>query len=456
MPGDLRTLRLPPLMASLVVSEDLVKVAASTDKRRWSNGCSLCCGRMAGLLACRSPELQQHTALDQVIQSARIPGSRLAQGKPDVVVARRGVAGRRRLAARERRCRSHLRLSGPPPGRRSASCSSAVRSTALPPFNGPVPRIAAGRMFLQVGSELYAADIYTGRHWRGSGRSGGPGSSSPPTASFYAISGLSVCLRLDPAKGEIAGHHCRPRIVGQNPGGWEEIRMAGDALLGIAGKHLVCVDRTSGQLRWWLDAEPRRHQLRRWEKYGLLRADYWLPRHRRRGDAKSEEGTIIAVDAGSGKVVRQICGRNSRRPSLRSRWICSLVSPQLAWCEASGACCCLLNDSTAAAYQGRHGKQLWAQASCRGDPPNARHRAASPPIVLSDCLVTHAGEVVRRPGDRRTSRANVERHEQRAASCGFRQSLLDYGARRSSLVLRSGRRRAPVFPRNLAAAAPIT
>jgi len=95
-----------------------------------------------------------------------------------------------------------------------------------------------------------------------------------------------------------------PASLDKPLGGWKEIRVAGDALFGIADKHLVCVDRTSGRSRWQFDAQRDGISFAV-GKNMVYCVDYWLPRHRRRGDAKSEEAAIIALDVGSGKVVWQ-------------------------------------------------------------------------------------------------------------------------------------------------------
>ena len=199
----------------------------------------------------------------------------------------------------------------------------------LPPFKGPVPRIAAGRMFLQAGNELHAADIYTGRHlWRRP--LGRAGQFVAADRELYAIS-AGVCLRLDPAKGELLGTIAVPASLDKTPGGWEEIRVAGDALLGIAGKHLVCVDRTSGQLRWQFDAERDGISFAVGKNTRLLRRLLAAASIAAGAIAKSEEGTISALDAGSGKVVWQTSAATPavteppKPPDLPS-----LVSPQLA------------------------------------------------------------------------------------------------------------------------------
>ena len=319
-----------------------------------------------------------------MIQSARIPGSRLARRANLTWLLREGALPDAADWQHESGDAAHTfasqdRAARPPFG---VLWFGGEIDRVLPPFNGPVPRIAAGRMFLQAGSELYAADIYTGRHlWkRPLGRAG---QFVAADGELYAISG-GVCLRLDPAKGELLGTIAVPASLDKTPGGWEEIRVAGDALLGVAGKQLVCVDRTSGRLRWHFDAERDGISFAV-GKNTVYCVDYWQPRHRRRGDAKSEEGTISALDAGSGKVVWQTTAATPavteppKPPDLPS-----LVSPQLAWCEASGVLLFTRNDSTAAAYQGATGKQLWAQ-SCRAriHPTRtpARHRRSSCPTA---------------------------------------------------------------------------
>ncbi len=391
VPGDLQTLRLPPLMASLVVSEDLegsgFDEQVATVERLFA---SL---RPYGGAACLPVSELKHTALDQVMQSASIPGSRLARRANLTWLLREGALPDAADWQHESGDAAHTfasqdRAAKPPFG---VLWFGGEIDRVLPPFKGPVPRIAAGRMFLQAGNELYAADIYTGRHlWRRP--LGRAGQFVAADRELYAISG-GVCLRLDPAKGELLGTIAVPASLDKTPGGWEEIRVAGDALIGVADKQLVCVDRTSGRLRWHFDAERDGISFAV-GKDTVYCVDYWQPRHRRRGDAKSEEGTISSLDAGSGKVVWQTTAATPavteppKPPDLPS-----LVSPQLAWCEASGVLLFTRNDSTAAAYQGATGKQLWAQELSCKDPPNA-YTSASPPIVLSDCLVTHAGEVV--------------------------------------------------------------
>ena len=92
--------------------------------------------------------------------------------------------------------------------------------------------------------------------------------------------------------------------------------------------------------------------------------DYWLPVHRRRGDRPSEEGTLSAIDAGSGKLLWQTSAATpavvepAKAPELPA-----LVSPQVAYCEARDVVVFTRNESTAAAYQGATGQLLWARDS---------------------------------------------------------------------------------------------
>jgi len=250
---------------------------------------------------------------------------------------------------------------------------------------GPPPRVAGGRMFVQIGDELFASDIYTGRHlWKKTVKA--LDNFVVTEDSVYAVTGRS-CLRLDAATG-------KQQAAFRSPSGadWREIRIRGDLLVGATGKLLVCVDRRTGAVRWKLESQR--------DEFGfaigtdrVFCVDYWQLAHRRKDDPKTEEAEIIALKLASGELLWRTQTTTPTTALPKPKSFAPPLKPQLAFSEPGDALMFTRNQATAAAYRGATGQLLWAkELPCKDSPTS--FSSYHPPIVLADRLVTHSGQVI--------------------------------------------------------------
>lgn len=391
VPGDLQSLRLPPLMASLIVSEDLQRSGfyeqAATIQRLFT---SL---RPYGGIACLPLPAGRHAALAQAVEQAKLARVRLTRSEALSLLSREGALPDAADWMHESGDAAHTfasqdRGAKPPFG---VLWFGGEVDRVIPCLSGPIPRIAGGRMFLQIQDDLHGVDIYTGRHlWKRP--LAHAGCFVAIDSEVYALS-AGECLRIDPATGESSSTIRVPPEAGGVKATWQEIRVAGDKLLGTIGRQLVCLDRKSGQFRWRFQSQRDGINFAAAPSTAYC-VDYWLPLHRRRGEARSEEGTISALDLQTGSILWQasastpVLDEPKRRPDLPY-----FVQPQLAYGQPNDVLMFTRNQSTVAAYQGATGKLLWAKDLPLKNPPNA-FTSAQPPIVLPGLLVTHAGETI--------------------------------------------------------------
>jgi len=393
VPGDLASLRLPRFMASLVVSEEPADSRLDEDRAMVEK--LFACLRPYGGKACLPLAEDRHAAFARHVKQAKLAGAEVSREADLTILARAGALPDAADWPHESGDASHTfaskdRGARPPFG---VLWFGGSLDRVVPCLDGAPPRIAAGRMFLRVGNELHGVDIYTGRHlWKRS-----PTGMSDFLAAddgAYVVSG-KTCLRLDPATGAQAGQiPLPPELMKEKGVSWQQVRLWGDYLVGTAGKHLVCLDRRRGDLRWQ----------RRSERGGFGLAvgankvfcvDCWLPGPWRREEAKAEEGTIAAIDAPSGKTLWETAvaipadaAARKAQPSFSP-----FLSPQLAFCEAADVLVFTRNRSTVAAYRAGTGKLLWSRDIPCKEPPSA-FTGYHPPIVLTDRMVSHGGEVV--------------------------------------------------------------
>jgi len=109
-------------------------------------------------------------------------------------------------------------------------------------------RVCGGRLLIKS-NNIQAVDVYTGRPlWEAS-----LPFPATPNDQFVArddaiyVSGGATCLVLDPATGHKSGQIDLPAGL---TAAWSNLRVWQDYLVGQSGKHLVCLDRHSGQLKW--------------------------------------------------------------------------------------------------------------------------------------------------------------------------------------------------------------
>ncbi|MBI5396544.1 MAG: PQQ-binding-like beta-propeller repeat protein [Verrucomicrobia bacterium] len=403
LPGDLETLRLAPFLASVVVAEEFPERAFATNETFLSRLFALL--RPYGGSACFAMTPNDHESFARRIQSAALAGAEVARIGGLSVLARRGAlpdaadwanesgdAGHT-FASLDRRVAAPFGvlwfgggldrvvpwIEGDPP-RLPGEAAPLVFAGA-----GPRPRVAGGRLFVAIGDELYASDIYTGRHlWKRTLKSLGDVAAAED--SVYALASGS-CLHLDAVTGETLATFAAAGA------GWQQIRIRGDSLVGVAGKSLVCLDRHGGTLRW------KRSSQRDGFSFAVgsdrvFCVDYWLPRHRRKEDPKSEEAEIAALKLSSGEPLWRV---QASTPAIAAGTkfakFAPPLNPQLAFSDSGDALLFTRNTATVAAYRGATGQLLWSKEWPCKEPPTA-FTSFHPPVVLADRFVTHGGEVV--------------------------------------------------------------
>ncbi|MBC8871950.1 MAG: PQQ-binding-like beta-propeller repeat protein [Planctomycetes bacterium] len=402
--GDLDSLRLPPFMASVVVAENLSGSTSEEEPPFAERLFDIL--RPYGGVACLPISKDRHAAFAEHVRQAKLASAKVTRSEDLTLLTREGALPNSADWPHESGDSAHTfasndRLAKPPFG---VLWFGGELDRVIPLIQGPPPRIASGRMFLHVGNELHAADIYTGRHlWKRT--VSGLKEYIAADNGVYAVCGQS-CLLLDPATGAQKDEIPVPRAVGQEKSlTWKQIRIWGDYFVGEAGKQLVCVDRHSGELRWKFECQR--------DGFGfavgadkVFCIDYWLPARRRRGEPKTEEGTICALDVSNGDALWHTTTTTpaedtTQQTSLDSP---SFLNPQLAYSEPRDVLVFTRNRSTAAAYRGATGDLIWSQDIPCKDPPSP-YTGHHPPILLPDMLVTHGGKMI----DLLTGRPRVTR-----------------------------------------------
>jgi len=222
----------------------------------------------------------------------------------------------------------------------------------------PIALVAKGRTFIQVRRTLSAGDIYTGRLlWQKDLPRRGNGF-YPYTAEgddVYVASGAQV-LRLSAATGAPLGRFRAPEAC---PGNWDDVAVAGDALFGRVGDHLVALDRRTGAARWTHTPV-------------LNLADFavgdgkvfWLacPRGGRGGKDKPE-ARLAALDAGTGESLWNV-------PVEAKGGV--LAQPSIAYSKAHDEVV-VDHKGGIAVYKADGGKRLWHRnvPAPKGKPPRA-------------------------------------------------------------------------------------
>jgi outer membrane protein assembly factor BamB len=398
LPGDLSTLRLTPYLASMVVAEESAEKNLSEGQFAARLFALL---RPYGGAACFALTPNTRDALDRQVRSAALTGAELTTRGEFTILTKRGALpdaadwahasgdAAHTFASLDRHVVAPLGVlwfgggldrtipwvEGDPP---------CLPNEAEPsPYAGaaPPPRVAGGRMFVQIGDQFYASDIYTGRHlWKKTVKSLSEFAATED--SVYAVAAGS-CVRLNAATGE---------QLAVFSGGWQEVRVRGDSLVGTAGKSLVCLDRHSGAVRWKLAAQRDGFSF----TVGSDRVfcvDYWRLEHRQKDDPKTQEADIAALKLGSGEVLWRIQATTPATALPKRKTFDPPLKPQLAFSEPSDVLLFTRNQATAAAYRGATGQLLWSKEIPCKMPPRS-FTSYHPPIVLADRLITHGGEVI--------------------------------------------------------------
>ena len=404
VPGDLESLRLAPFLASLVVAEEFPGNAINNDPQFVSRLFALL--RPYGGKVCFSSTANIHDVFARKVTAAALAGAIVTRTGEFSLLERRGALEGAADWAHESGDAAHTyssqdrRLVGPlgvlwfggqldrtvpwiesdPPRLPGEAAPSPYAG------GGPRPRIAAGRMFTGIGDELFATDIYTGRHlWKASIKQ--LGEFAAVEDSVYALAGGS-CLRTDAATGKQLASFAAP---GGAP--WRQLRVSGDVIVGVTGKTLVCLDRRDGAVRWKISAQR--------DAFGfaigsdkVFCVDHWAAEHRDKKDSKTEQAEISALSLSTGKQLWRIQAVTpSAGPASKWSKFAPPLKPQVAFSQASDVLLFSRNFATAAAYKGATGELLWSKEVLCKDPPGA-FTSYHPPVVLSDRFVTHSGDVL--------------------------------------------------------------
>ena len=113
---------------------------------------------------------------------------------------------------------------------------------------------------------------------------------------------------VEPKTGRITNRFDLPA---DEPGGWRNLRVGGNVVVGCAGRYLVCVDRQSGQMKW--KHECGRSALSVALGGGKVFCAELV--NRRKREVASEATKTRAFDAATGKIVWQTVGGSGVRYS---------------------------------------------------------------------------------------------------------------------------------------------
>lgn len=287
----------------------------------------------------------------------------------------------------------------------------------------PYPLVSDGRMFLITGHYLHAVDIYTGMYlWK---------TEMPHTPwietyyfdtryygraterhcalahdLFYAVTGEKINA-YDTASGELRveiavpaqfhaavaetqktldysaqGHRGTIRPVPP----WSEVRLHGDLLLAVFGKHLAAMDRHSGDLRW------SRESTRQTTAYAvggetLYGVDYDMPA-RTGGDQGSNTALLFALDPATGRVAWETTvsylPAPEHTPMLKSLrpWLRAAV-PVVAYNTKHRLVILSINGNELHVHRADDGSEVWSlTGQTRGDPLRI-----APPVIMDDYLL---------------------------------------------------------------------
>ena len=190
-------------------------------------------------------------------------------------------------------------------------------------------RVAAGRVVLLEEGLLRASDVYTGRRlWEvevsvGSKpltealaregvryarhREWGPAPSLPSTTELVAVEDAiyltqgTRCLVFDPATGQLTGGIDLP---GDSTAPWSNLRVSGDYLVGSSGRHVLCVQRRTGEMLWRIEAARAALSV----AVGGNKVFCSELADPRRGQDQTRDGSMFALDLATGQTLWKRAG----------------------------------------------------------------------------------------------------------------------------------------------------
>ncbi len=335
--GDPVTYPFPPYMASLIVSETPDSLQGADDEglaRAVFHAL-----RPYGGVACVWGPLAVQADLEAAFRGEAFPGADVREAGGYVLVARSGsLPGAADW--------SHAGANAANTG---ASEDEFLRAPmAMLWFNGQrrwhkfpgqqKVRVAGGRLVVLEEGELRASDVYTGRKlWEVGVPIGleprdeplarqvvresrrpiwGPSESLSRATQMVVlddaiyVSDGTVCMVFDAATGELSGAIELPEGLKAQ---WTNLRVSGDFLVGTSGRHLLCVNRHTGELLW--DMEFARSRL----SLAVGNGNVFCAEvaNLRRGEDETRDGSMRALDLATGDLVWEREGGAEMRYSSR-------------------------------------------------------------------------------------------------------------------------------------------
>jgi len=313
--GNPVTYPFPPYLASLVVSEnpDALEQAGRLESAKAVFHTLRPYGGVACVWADRDP-------LEEIARGDAFPGASVRQVGELVLLARSGPlpgaadwshaeANAASAGASEDDVRSPMSLLW---------FDAAERWHKYPGQNQV--RVAGGRLVLLEEGLLRVSDVYTGRKlWEielsdkpldrpsiryARHRIWGPPASLSPTTQLVALQDAiyladgTTCRVFDPTTGEPAGRIDVPQDL-KTP--WANLRVCDDYLVGSSGRHVLCVNRRTGELLWRVEAARAALYLAVGGNK-VFCAELADPR---RGENETRDGSTFALDLATGERIWQ-------------------------------------------------------------------------------------------------------------------------------------------------------
>ena len=331
----------PPYLASLIVSED-AGVLSEDDLDTWADAVFPAL-RPYGGVACLPDARAARLDVESAVDGQAFLNAHVRQQDGYVLVSRQGALpgaadwshaeanAASTGASKDQRVGSDLGVLWFDGERRwhkfwfDTAGDAAYRSPETHRYPGHVlVRVAGGRRILLEEGLLHASDVYTGRTlWEtevpigvkplAQGRArdavrlqrqrrwSPPAGLSPATElvaledAIYLSEG-TTCLVLDAATGQFAGRIQLPDDLDEP---WANLRVTGSHLVGTSGRHLLCVDRHTAEVRW--NVEMARSDLSVAVGGGKVFCAELA--NLRRGEDETSDGSTRALDIATGEIV---------------------------------------------------------------------------------------------------------------------------------------------------------
>lgn len=364
--GDPVRYPFPPYLASLVVTETPADFATREAALARAAFHAL---RPYGGVACAWGMLADRHGIETVVQDAAFPGAQVREAGDLALLVRSGPLP-------DAADWSHAEANAASTG---ASQDEFIRAPMAVlwfdaaqrwhKYPGQVlVRVASGRLVILEEGFLRASDVYTGRKlWEAEVSIGvhpltgaharqavryarhrvwGPEPSLVPhtelivVADAIYLSDGTSCRVFDPATGELTGRIDLPADLTEP---WMNLRVWDDCLVGSSDRHILCLDRRTGQLIWRVEAARAALDL----AVGGGRVFCAELADPRRGEDETRDGSLFALDLATGQRAWHRAGGTRLR-----------YSPSLDVVVTTTGC-----------YQGRDGEPLPQHATA---PPAPR------------------------------------------------------------------------------------